>query len=96
MALSEGPDAPGEEVVMPTGQLALSEGPDAPGEEAVMPFGRGQKKRDLPHEGRPLESFRQRHTLPGITPVPSARAGLTTLFGMGRGGHCRYSHLKEV
>ena len=26
--------------------------------------------------------------------VPSARTGLTTLFGMGRGGPRRYSHLK--
>ena len=26
--------------------------------------------------------------------VPSAQAGLTSLFGMGRGGHRRYSHLK--
>jgi hypothetical protein len=26
--------------------------------------------------------------------VPSARTGLTSLFGMGRGGPRRYSHLK--
>ena len=37
---------------------------------------------------------RQRLTLPGFTPVPSARAGLTALFGMGRGDPHRYSHLK--
>src|SRR5690606_35877177 len=28
----------------------------------------------------------RRPTLPGVTPVPSARQGLTSLFGMGRGG----------
>ena len=27
-------------------------------------------------------------------PVPSAQAGLTSLFGMGRGGPRRYSHQK--
>ena len=32
---------------------------------------------------------------PGAYPVPSALAGLTTLFGMGRGGRCRYNHLKD-
>ena len=34
-----------------------------------------------------------RPTLPRITAVPSALAGLTSLFGMGRGGHRRYRHL---
>ena len=33
--------------------------------------------------------LRQRHTLPEVTPVPSALLGLTALFGMGRGGHQR-------
>ena len=27
--------------------------------------------------------------------VPSAQAGLTSLFGMGRGGPCCYRHLKR-
>ena len=31
---------------------------------------------------------------PTINAVPSAQAGLTTLFGMGRGGPRRYSHQK--
>ena len=35
-----------------------------------------------------------RLTLPRFTAVPSALAGLTSLFGMGRGGHRRYRHLK--
>jgi hypothetical protein len=35
-----------------------------------------------------------RPTLPRFTAVPSAQAGLTSLFGMGRGGHRRYRHLK--
>ena len=34
----------------------------------------------------------QRLTLPRFTAVPSALRGLTSLFGMGRGGHPRYSH----
>jgi len=34
-----------------------------------------------------------RPTLPPFTAVPSALAGLTSLFGMGRGGHRRYRHL---
>jgi hypothetical protein len=29
-------------------------------------------------------------------PVPSAQAGLTSLFGMGRGGPRRYSHQKTL
>ena len=39
---------------------------------------------------------RQRLTLPGIIPVPSALVGLTALFGMGRGDPHRYSHLKVL
>ena len=35
-----------------------------------------------------------RPTLPRVTAVPLALAGLTSLFGMGRGGHRRYRHLK--
>ena len=34
----------------------------------------------------------QRLTLPPFTAVPSALKGLTSLFGMGRGGHLRYNH----
>ena len=37
--------------------------------------------------------IRHRPTLPRVTAVPSALAGLTSLFGMGRGGHRRYRHL---
>src|SRR5690606_34780963 len=37
---------------------------------------------------------RHRPTLPPVTAVPSALAGLTSLFGMGRGDHRRYRHLK--
>ena len=39
---------------------------------------------------------RQRLTLPGVILVPSALAGLTALFGMGRGDPRRYSHLKNI
>ena len=41
-------------------------------------------------------SLRQRHTLPGVTLVPFAHMGLTSLFGMGRGGHHSYSHHKYL
>ena len=34
----------------------------------------------------------QRLTLPPLRAVPSALRGLTSLFGMGRGGPSRYSH----
>ena len=36
----------------------------------------------------------QRLTLPRVTAVPSALAGLTSLFGMVRGVHRRYNHHK--
>jgi hypothetical protein len=38
----------------------------------------------------------QRLTLPGFILVPSALAGLTALFGMGRGDPRRYSHHKVL
>ena len=38
---------------------------------------------------------RRRHTLPQIA-VPSAQAGLTSLFGMGRGEPRRRNHLKTI
>ena len=40
-----------------------------------------------------LDKIWHRPTLPHFTAVPSALAGLTSLFGMGRGGHRRYRHL---
>ena len=40
-----------------------------------------------------LNKIWQRPTLPHFTAVPLALWGLTSLFGMGRGGHPRYSHL---
>ena len=48
-----------------------------------------------PHNFRYEASFKiwHRPTLPHVTAVPSALAGLTSLFGMGRGGHRRYRHL---
>jgi hypothetical protein len=39
---------------------------------------------------------RRRHTLPAVTPVPSALMGLTSLFGMGRGDPHRNSHRKII
>ena len=41
---------------------------------------------------QPLKIRRRLPTLPGFIPVPSAWRGLTSLFGMGRGGPPRYSH----
>jgi hypothetical protein len=46
----------------------------------------------ISHEA--CDKKRQRLTLPGVILVPSALAGLTALFGMGRGDPRRYSHLK--
>jgi hypothetical protein len=46
--------------------------------------------------GKALIKERQRLTLPGVIPVPSALVVLTALFGMGRGDPHRYSHLKIV
>jgi hypothetical protein len=54
-----------------------------------------KNKKSPNQKERGFIKIRRRHTLPDITPVPSAQAGLTSLFEMGRGGHCRYSHLKE-
>jgi hypothetical protein len=42
---------------------------------------------------QPLIKIWHRPTLPRVTAVPSALVGLTSLFGMGRGGHHRYRHL---
>jgi hypothetical protein len=41
-----------------------------------------------------FNNLRQRHTIPQVNAVPSALMGLTSLFGMGRGGHHRYNHHK--
>ena len=43
-----------------------------------------------------FDEIRRRPTLPGFIPVPSALAGLTALFGMGRGGPRRNNHLKAL
>jgi hypothetical protein len=48
----------------------------------------------MDHGASILIKKRQRPTLPGFNLVPSALAGLTSLFGMGRGGPRRQSHLK--
>ena len=37
----------------------------------------------------------QRPTLSGLSLIPLALRGLTSLFGMGRGGPFRYSHQKN-
>lgn len=52
------------------------------------------KKKPYPIYSGRVKKIRQRLTLPGIIPVPSAHVGLTALFGMGRGVPHRYSHLK--
>ncbi len=53
---------------------------------------RGKKKALYCYKA--FDKLRQRLTLPRFTVVPSARVGLTALFGMGRGDPHRYSHLK--
>src|SRR5690606_35423135 len=49
----------------------------------LIPHKKAQKK---PVQMDGLQWYGRRPTLPGVTPVPSARQGLTSLFGMGRGG----------
>ena len=56
---------------------------------------RGKKKSLVLLRGFRIKN-RQRLTLPGVILVPSALAGLTALFGMGRGDPRRYSHLKVL
>jgi hypothetical protein len=48
---------------------------------------RGKKK--PPNLRKEVLKIWRRHTFPGVTQVSSALMGLTTLFGMGRGGHHR-------
>src|SRR5690606_12472439 len=58
--------------------------------------GLADKKKPLQFpEGARYKIWR-RPTLPPVTAVPSALAGLTALFGMGRGRHRRYRHLNIV
>ena len=53
------------------------------------------KKKPLSINREGLFKNRQRPTLPGVTPVPLAQVGLTSLFGMGRGEPHRYSYRKS-
>ena len=49
--------------------------------------GTGKKQKEPPQRSlQRLQSRRRRPTLPHCGAVPSARPGLTSLFGMGRGG----------
>jgi hypothetical protein len=52
------------------------------------------KHKKTPPKGEVNLKIRQQHTFPGFTPVSSAQLSLTSLFGMGRGGHQRYNHQK--
>ncbi len=52
-----------------------------------------ERSPDCFQQGLPCKK-RHRPTLPPVTAIPSALAGLTALFGMGRGRHRRYRHLK--
>ena len=61
------------------------------GGEVHFSFGEnGQKKTPSALEG--VEGMGRRPTLPRVTAVPSAQAGLTSLFGMGRGEPRCYNH----
>ena len=51
-------------------------------------------KKPLYVKDKGFNKIGHRPTLPPVTAVPLALAGLTSLFGMGRGGHRRYRHLK--
>ncbi|SFG54707.1 hypothetical protein SAMN04487988_1051 [Algoriphagus hitonicola] len=57
----------------------------APRSRGVIPLSWIQNTK-APSFLRGLGIMWRRPTLPGVTPVPSARQGLTSLFGMGRGG----------
>ena len=52
------------------------------------------KKTKAPTVKKGLLKDWQQPTLPDVTPVPLALRGLTSLFGMGRGDHSRYSRHK--
>ena len=56
-------------------------------------MGEGQVSKKNPTRGRVLKKSATTYS-PTINAVPSALTGLTSLFGMGRGGPRRYSHLK--
>ena len=55
----------------------------------------GPKKKPVHFHVRACNIW-HRPTLPPVTAVPLALAGLTSLFGMGRGGHRRYRHLNVL
>ena len=56
----------------------------------------GEKRKQKKSPPKRAFSRGRRHTLPGVTPVPSALTGLTSLFGMGRGAHRCYNRHKLV
>ena len=53
------------------------------------------KKKPQPNKGMRLKKFGD-DLLSRCYAVPSALMGLTSLFGMGRGGPHRYRHLKSL
>ena len=59
----------------------------------LIRFSKEEKK--APMKGL-LKKIGRRLTLPPVKAVPSALSSLTSLFGMGRGGPRRYSHLKTL
>ena len=52
-------------------------------------------KKGVPHRNSFIKDGR-RLTFPQTSAVSSAMAGLTSLFGMGRGGHRLYSHPNQL
>ena len=64
--------------------------------KVTVPESTSNKKTPTKLIGRGFNKLRQRHTLPHVTAVPSALVSLTSLFGMGRGGPHRNSHLKAL
>jgi hypothetical protein len=54
---------------------------------------RAKNKKPHPNMDGVFVMIWRRPTFPHFTAVSSALTGLTSLFGMGRGGHCRNSHL---
>ena len=76
-------------------------------EQTCLPAGRGDESRAMPESVAPIKKRTPTFSswgsikkgddiLSHITAVPSAQAGLTSLFGMGRGEPRRNNHLKSL
>ena len=73
--------------------LALQKDAAAVPNAGGLPEGRGRTKTEKPQRYAEASAIGwRRPTFPQLNAVSSALRGLTSLFGMGRGGPPRYSH----